>query len=557
MTQPTMTDPTSAGHAIVAALEAHGVDRVFEVPGESFLDVLDGLHDAGIDTVVCRHEGGASYAAEADGKLTGRPGVAMVTRGPGAANAMIGIHQAWQDGTPMVLFVGLVPVRNRQRESFQEFDIHGWFGTTAKRVLVLDEPDRASEIVAEAFCTARSGRPGPVVVGLPEDVIRMPFHGARLAPLPVADGAVGADELDRLAGLLAAARRPLVMTGGNEWSPAAAGAMTAWVERHGIPAITQWRADGVVPSDSPAFAGTLGYRRDPATAAALDEADLLLAVGCVLGEIDTDGYRLRQRPDAQTVIVSIDPARVGHRGPVTQHILARPGIFAAALPELAPAPQPEWRDWYRRLRTAQERSADPTLAEPAGNPGGPASMTAVLRQLVPQLPRDTILTYGAGNHSGWAQRFVPTAVHPALLSTRNGSMGYSIPSAVAAALRFPDRLVVTVSGDGEFMMNGAELATAHQHGAAPLVILMDNAQFGTIRAHQENSYPGRVSGTQLVNPDFAAIAAAMGAFGARVERAEQIPDAVRGALRAVRDERRPALLHVLVDPAVLLPAAPR
>lgn len=210
-----MSNPISAGHSIVAALEAHGVDRVFEVPGESFLDVLDGLYDAGIQTVVCRQEGGATYAAEADGKLTGRPGVAMVTRGPGAANAMIAIHQAWQDGTPLVLFVGLVPVGNRQRESFQEFDIRGWFGTTTKRVLVLDEPRRASEIVAEAFCTARSGRPGPVVVGLPEDVIRMPFDGVHVDPLPVADGAVGADELRELGELLGAARRPLMMTGSN------------------------------------------------------------------------------------------------------------------------------------------------------------------------------------------------------------------------------------------------------------------------------------------------------------------------------------------------------
>jgi len=546
--------PISAGHAIVRSLEAHGVDRVFEVPGESFLDVLDGLHDAGIQTIVCRQEGGATYAAEADGKLTGRPGVAMVTRGPGAANAMVAIHQAWQDATPLVLFVGLIPLGHRQREAFQEFDIQAWFHTTTKRVFVLDEPGRASEIVAEAFFAARSGRRGPVVVGLPEDVLRRPFDGNLLDPLPVADGAVDAAELRALEELLAAARRPLVMTGGNEWSPAGAAAMTAWLERTGIPAITQWRADGVVPSDSPVFAGTLGYRRDSAAAAALDDADLLLAVGTVLGEVDTDGYALRQRPDARTVIVSIDPARTGHSGPVTRHILARPDVFAAALPALDVTPHPDWSPWCRRLRAAEELSADP--GPPADEPAAPASMTALMRELVPQLPRDAILTYGAGNHSGWAQRFIPTRVYPALLSTRNGSMGYSVPSALAACLRHPDRLVVTVAGDGEFMMNGNELATARQYGAAPLVVLMDNGQFGTIRAHQERFYPGRVSGTQLANPDFAAIAAAMGAFAARVERADQIAGAVRGALAAVRDERRPALLHVVVDPAVLLPAAP-
>lgn len=551
-----MSNPPTVGHTIVAALEAHGVDRVFEVPGESFLDVLDGLHDAGIDTVVCRQEGGATYAAEADGKLTGRAGVAMVTRGPGAANAMVAIHQAWQDGTPLVLIVGLVPVGSRQRESFQEFDIRGWFGTTTKRVLVLDEPRRAAEIVAEAFFTARSGRPGPVVVGLPEDILREPFDGVPVDPYPVADGAVAADELRELEALLAAARRPLVMTGGNEWTPAGSAAITEWLERTGLPSITQWRADGVVPSDSPVFAGTLGYRRDPAAAAALDEADLLITIGCVLGEIDTDGYRLRQRPDARTVIVSIDPSRTGHSGPVARHILARPDVLAAALTELAVTPHPDWKKWCQRLRTAHERSADPALA--GAHPGTDArpSMTAVLRELVPLLPADAMITYGAGNHSGWPQRFVPTLVYPALLSTRNGSMGYSIPSAVAACLRYPDRLVVTVTGDGEFMMNGNELATARQHGAAPLVILMDNAQFGTIRAHQEGAYPGRVSGTQLINPDFAAIGAAMGAYAARIDRADQIREAVQNALHAVRYERRPALLHVLVDPNVLLPEAP-
>jgi acetolactate synthase I/II/III large subunit len=549
-----MSNPSSAGHAIVRALEAHGVDRVFEVPGESFLDVLDGLYDAGIQTVVCRQEGGATYAAEADGKLTGRPGVAMVTRGPGAANAMIAVHQAWQDGTPLVLFVGLVPVGHRQREAFQEFDIRGWFGTTTKRVLVLDEPGRASEMVAEAFFAARSGRPGPVVVGLPEDVLRQPFDGRHVDPLPVADGAVSADDLRELGELLGAATRPLVMTGGNEWSPAGAAAITAWLERTGIPAITQWRADGVVPSDSPVFAGTLGYRRDHNAATALDEADLVLVVGAVLGEIDTDGYALRQRPDARTVIVSIDPARTGHCGPVTRHILARPDVLAAALSTLDISSRPEWTDWRCRLRAAQERSA--ALAPTTDDPATPASMTAVMRALVPLLPPDVMITYGAGNHSGWAQRFVPTLVYPALLSTRNGSMGYSIPSALAASLRYPQRLVVTVTGDGEFMMNGNELATARQHGATPLVILMDNGQFGTIRAHQEGSYPGRVSGTQLRNPDFAAIGAAMGAFAARVERADQIDAAVRGAVRAVQEERRPALLHVIVDPAVLLPAPP-
>jgi acetolactate synthase I/II/III large subunit len=546
-----MSDPSSAGHAIVRALEAHGVDRVFQVPGESFLDVLDGLHDSGIDLVVCRQEGGATYAAEADGKLTGRPGVAMVTRGPGAANAMIGIHTAWQDATPLVLFVGLVPTQSRQREAFQEFDLRGWFGTTTKRVLVLDEPGRASEIVAQAFLTARSGRPGPVVVGLPEDVIREPFDGRHVEPLPVAEGAVGGADLAEIGALLNAAEKPLVVTGGNRWTPTGAAEITAWLERTGIPALTQWRAGGVVPTDSPVFAGTLGYRRNDTAATALDEADVVLAVGTVLGDIDTDGFALRQQPEARTVIVSTDPARTGHAGAVTRHVLAAPDVFAAALGALDVPPRPQWAGWRARLRTAQERFTATGTA--TGGPAARPSMTAVMAELAPHLPRDAILTNGAGNHTAWPQRYLPVRNYPALLAPRNGAMGYSIPSALAACLRHPDRLVVTVTGDGEFMMNGNELATARQHGAAPLVVVMDNAQYGTIRAHQEKSYPGRVSGTQLVNPDFAALGAALGAWSARIERADQVADAVKGALRAVQDERQPALLHVLVDPAVLRP----
>ena len=403
---------SSAGHAIVRALEAHGVDRVFEVPGESFLDVLDGLHDAGIQTVVCRQEGGATYAAEADGKLTGRPGVAMVTRGPGAANAMVAVHQAWQDAHAAGAVRRPGPARPPPARGVpgvrhpRLVRHHDQAGVRARRAR------RASEIVAEAFFAARSGRPGtggrrPARGRAAPALRRHPVD-----PLPVADGAVDAAELHELGELLAAARRPLVMTGGNEWSPAGAAAMTAWLERTGIPAITQWRADGVVPSDSPVFAGTLGYRRDYAAAAALDEADLLLAVGTVLGEIDTDGYTLRQRPDARTVIVSIDPARTGHSGPVTRHILARPDVFAAALAALDVTPRPEWSAWRRRLRAAagtlrRDRRAGRRAAGRAGQHD-----RACCGNWCPSCPRDAIVTYGAGNHSGWAQRFIPTRSLP-------------------------------------------------------------------------------------------------------------------------------------------------
>jgi acetolactate synthase I/II/III large subunit len=541
----------SAGHAIVAALEQHGVQRAYCVPGESYLDVLDGLHASSIRTIVCRHEGGAAFMAETDGKLAARPGVAMVTRGPGAANAFIGVHTAWQDATPMVLFVGLIPVADRDREAFQDFDIRAWFGTTAKRVLVLDRAERASEIVAEAFFAATSGRPGPVVVGLPEDVLTAEAVAELHPVIPNASGGITPEDAAVLTESLAQAKRPLFITGGNGWTPQSARQLTAWLEERGLPGATVWRANGVVGFDSPSFVGSLGYGRNDRLVAALHDADLVITIGTVLGDVDTEDFTLRQGWDARTIIVNIDTSLRGRSGAVTHQLLAKPPAFTSGLVNLDIPARPEWQEWTRTLRQAQEAYA--ALPQALIEPDGPARMNTVMALLVPDLPNDAIVTFGAGNHTAWATRFFPTRVYPSLLSTRNGAMGYSVPSAVAASLANPGRRVVAIAGDGEYGMNGNELATAVQYGVTPLVIVMDNGQFGTIRAHQDRHYPGRVSGTQLSNPDFAAVARGHGAFGERVTRDSDVGPALKRALSAIDEQGKPAVLHVVVEPMQLLP----
>ncbi|MCI9889030.1 acetolactate synthase [Micrococcales bacterium 31B] len=545
--------PTHAGQAIVDSLLLHGVTRVFAVPGESYLAVLDGLYGTPIDTVVMRQEGGAAYAAEAHGKFTGAPGVAMVTRGPGAANAFVALHTAWQDGTPLVLFVGLVPTADRLRESFQEFDPHAWFGTQTKRVIVIDEAARASELVAEAFFAAASGRPGPVVVGLPEDVLRAEFTGPLVSPLPVAEGAVGADELERIVADLRTAERPLLYVGGQRWSPAACEAITRFAERNGIPVAQDWHASDRVPFTSPVNTGSLGYGRCPETAAMFDEADVVVAIGALPTDVPTDGYTLRQRPDSITHLVNIDTTLRGRSGAVTTHSIATPVAFARAVEGLSLGREVDWDAWRRRGHDAHLAfSTIDAEALPATAPGT-AHMSLVMRSVIERLPRDAVCTVGAGNHTLWGQQFFPTEVFPSQLGTRNGSMGYSIPAAVAAGLASPDRLIVAVCGDGELLMNGQELATAAEYGVPLLAIVMDNGQFGTIRDHQNRHFPGRVSGTQIANPDFAGFARAFGGHGELVTSDDQIEAAVARSFAAIDNERKFALIHVKTDQAINLP----
>ena len=544
MTEPAVQPKKSAGHVIVDTLVSHGVRSLYSVPGESYLDVLDGLHDSPIENVVCRHEGGAAYMAEADAKLNSIPGVAMVTRGPGAANAHVGLHTAWQDSTPMVLFVGLIPFEHRGREAFQEFDPQAWFGTGAKRVMVLDHPERASEIVAEAMFAAKAGRPGPVVVGLPEDIITMEIEDEVHPQISVAGGGMTVTDWKALHAALRDSEKPLFITGGNDWSHEAAEDLTNWLEEHHIAAAAEWRTQGTVSFDSPSYVGPIGYGRPKPTHDLLEETDLIVFVGTVPGDVVTDGFTIRQNWEKKNFIVTIDPSLRGRSGPVTHQIVAKPDVFVRDLVRIELEAKDSWKMWTRKMRAQQEEFAALPPLEPLE---GPATMDSMMAHLVTSLPHDSLVTFGAGEHTNWVHRYFPTQSYASMISARNGSMGYSVPSAIAASLKFPERRIVTIAGDGEFLMNGQELATAAQYGATPLVIVMDNQEYGTIRTHQERDYPDRVSGTQLKNPDFALMAEAFGGFGVKVTQEDEIPAALESALSAIDDKGTFALIHLIVE----------
>lgn len=548
-----MSDPQhrSAGHLIVRTLEAYGVRRVYAVPGESYLDVLDGLHDSTIETVVCRQEGGAGFMAMAEARLTGLPGVAMVTRGPGAANAMIAIHSAWQDASPLVLFVGLVPVADRGRDSFQEFSLEGWFGTTAKRVMVLDDPRRAGETVREAMRVAASGRPGPVIVGLPEDVLARQAGADVPALAPAAPLTPSAGQVEELVGRLAAARRPAFVVGGDGWHTGCGRDLAEFAERAGVPVFADWRAYDAVPHDGEAWAGWLGYGRADAVAAGYAEADLLVFIGCGRGDVLSDGYTLGL--DTPTVLVTADPEGKTHSGRLDEHVVATPASFTRALADVDPERARGGRDaaWLEGRAEAQRRfAAHRPDAEVADLPEGP-DLGVVFGDLDDRLDGQAVVTFGAGNATIWAHRFVRHTTQASLVGSRNGAMGLSVPAAVAGSLVFPERRVVAVCGDGDFLMNGQELATAFAHGAAPLVIVVDNGIYGTIVQHQEKHYPGRPSGTRMVNPDFAGWIRSFGGHGERVERTEEFAPALDRALAA----GSPSLIHVIVGPEVMPPAS--
>lgn len=539
-----MSATRSGGGLVVDELAAHGIDRVFCVPGESYLDVLDALHDSPIEAVVCRHEGGAAYMAEAYGKLHGRPGVAMVTRGPGAANAFVAVHTAWQDATPLVLFVGLVPTGHRHREAFQEFNLDGWFGTTAKSVLTLDDPGRAPELVARAMHEACTGRPGPVVVGLPEDVLVGRSAATLVEPLPVAGGAVGGDDLAELERLLGEARKPLVVLGGSRWDETSCTAVTQWCERWRIPVATEFRSQDRINHNSDVYAGALGYGRDPRLVDRWEAADLVLVVGGPLTDVSAEGFTARRPAGSRTVLVGPDTSAWAHGTSLTHHIIASPTAFSAAV-RTRPAPETcAWADW---AQAARDEHVEYSTPRPDGSTA--VDLGVVMAELVSRMPDDALVTYGAGNHAIWAQRYLPHRCFPSLLAPRNGSMGYGVPAAVAASLSFPDRRVISVSGDGCFLMNGQELATAVARGAKPLILVVDNGEYGTIRVHQEREYPGRVSATALHNPDFAAFAESFGAYGERVERTED----AAGALDRALASGRAAVLHLVTDPGVRAP----
>ncbi|WP_405987958.1 thiamine pyrophosphate-dependent enzyme [Streptomyces sp. NBC_00986] len=542
--------PLSAGHLLVAQLEREGVRRVYGVPGESFLDVLDGLHDSPISTVVTRHEGGAGFMALAEGRLTGLPGIAMVTRGPGAANAFIAVHTAYQDATPMLLFVGLVPVPDRGRESFQEFDLTGWFGSTAKKVVMLDDPTAAARVVAESVHVARSGRPGPVVIGLPEDVLTLPAGTSRpVQPLAVPTPRAAEAELKELVRRFEHARRPLIVVGGEGWTAESGQELMRWATRHSIPVLADFRAYDAVPHDlqgTGAYAGSLGYGRGDHAARLLDEADLTVFLGAPRGDVLSDGYT--RGLDSETVLVLPGDAQ-GHSGRIDQFVSAHAPSFVLDLVTTPASPDADVA-WFKAAGKAHAHFSTPSPAPTASDDDTYVDLTSVMSVLREELTPDTVITYGAGNHALWPARHLPHRTPASLVAPRNGAMGMGIPAAVAASLVFPGREVVSVAGDGCFLMNGQELATAVGHGAVFVALVVDNGCYATIREHQEGTYPGRPSGTRLTNPDFAAWARSYGAYGETVTSHRDF----REAFRRARASGLPAVLHLIQDPTVRAPA---
>jgi acetolactate synthase-1/2/3 large subunit len=536
----------TGGELLVASLVEQGVTHAFGVPGESYLAVLDALHDvqSRLQFVVCRQEGGAAYMAEAYGKLTGRPGVAMVTRGPGACNASIGVHTAAQDSTPLVLLVGQVATDALDREAFQEVDYRRMFGSVAKWVAQVNRPERMPEYVAQAFRRALAGRPGPVVLALPEDVLAA-RASAVVAPRVESIGvAPAAAALAQAHALVRGARTPLCVVGGSRWDDASVAALQRMAEDSGMPVACGFRRQDLFDNRHPLYAGDVGIAINPRLAARVRDADVLLVIGERLGEMTTSGYTLLEAPLPHQRLIHVLPGadEIGRVFQPAVGIAATPGDFLAAWSLPASA---AWRE------AAQRAHADYEAWRATPEVPGPVDPGAIVRLLDDVLPDDAIVCNGAGNYTTWLHRAFRYRRHGTQLAPCSGAMGYAVPAAVAAQLLHPGRIVVSWNGDGCFLMNGQELATAVKYELPVIFVVIDNGMYGTIRMHQERTYPGRVSGTALANPDFAALARSYGAHGDTVRST----DAFAPAFERARAARRPALLHVLLDPRALTPNA--
>jgi acetolactate synthase-1/2/3 large subunit len=537
----------SGGRVLIDQLALNGVDTVFGVPGESFLAALDGLYDRpAIRFVNARHEGGAAMMAEAHGKLTGRPGVCFVTRGPGATNASSGVHVAFQDSTPMILLVGQVARDTMEREAFQEIDYRRMFGPMAKWVAQIDDSGRIPEFMMRAFYTATSGRPGPVVLALPEDMLDETVDVEDASPARRLEIAPSSEAMDRLGVMLAAADRPFAIVGGGGWSETARLDFEAFATSHQIPVGASFRCQDYVDNDHPAYAGHVGIGINPKLAARIKSADLLLCVGARLGEMTTSGYSLVDIPNPRQPLVHVHPGaeEIGRVYGPELGIVASLGVFARA----ARALEPRHRPRGGHVRAAHEEFLE--HARPTQSPG-PVQLAEIVSDLRAKLPPDTIVTNGAGNYSVWVHRFWRYRRYRTELAPTSGSMGYGIPAAIAAKLMHPDRPVVAFAGDGCFQMTGLEFMTAVQERLPIIVIVVNNGMYGTIRMHQERHYPGRVWGTDLANPDFAALARACGGFGATVEQTGDFA----AAFDAAASSGKPAIIEIRLDPDALTPAA--
>ena len=542
---PDRAAPRTGGRLIADALRVHGVETVFCVPGESYLEIMDGLYDLSneIALISCRHEHGAANMAEAYGKLTGRPGVCMVTRGPGACNASIGAHTAFQDSTPMVLLIGQVRRGHMGREAFQEVEFRHMYAPLAKWVTQVERAEQLPEVMARAFRAAVSGRPGPVVLALPEDML--------CEAADVADGAAyrcvrahpDRADLERLRDLLAGAERPVMIIGGGGWTDEARDGILAFAEAHGLPTCCSFRRHDLFDNTHACFVGELGLGPNPALVKRVKEADVLLVVGARLGEMTTQGYTIVEAPTPRQSLIHVH-ASAEELGRVFEPALAiQSGMaeFVEAARALTPVDGARWRDWAADAR----RDYDDNRRPPAFD--GALDLGRVMTELNERLSPDAIVTVDAGNFSGWAQRYLSFGGGRRFLGPTSGAMGYGVPAAVAAKIARPGRMVVACVGDGGFGMTGQELLTAVLYGVNPVILVFNNAMYGTIRMHQERDHPGRVIGTDLASPDFAALAVAYGAHGETVERTEDFAPAFERALGS----GKAALIELRMDPDVI------
>lgn len=541
----------TAARRLVETLVMNGVDRVFCVPGESYLAVLDALADVKdrIQVVTCRHEAGAANMAEAYGKLTGKPGVCMVTRGPGATHASIGVHTAHQDSTPMILFVGQIALTDRGRGAFQEVDYREVFGGLAKWATEIESPQRTVEVVERAFATALQGRMGPVVVALPEDLLHAQGGPAPVKPVIPARAGLDPAFVDQVRERLARAERPLLVLGGSGWTTEAAAAIGDWAERIGLPVALSFRRKDILSNDRPNYAGDLGLGCNPKLTARAKAADLILAIGARLGENPTQGYTLLDRARTAETLIHIHPGAEELGRVWTPLLCATADNSLAAHALSAIDPGRTWHDQAAAAHADYQAFSTPVAVT------GAVNMSECMAHLAEALPADAVVTNGAGNFAAWLHRFYRHRTCRTQLAPTSGAMGYGYPAAIAAKSVHPDREVVCIAGDGDFMMTAQEMATAAQHGLGVVVVVVDNGTYGTIRMHQETHYPGapRVIATDLRNPDFVKYAEAFGAFAVRCETTADFPPALDAARTAAREQARPALVHLITSAEDIAP----
>jgi acetolactate synthase I/II/III large subunit len=539
----------SGGQILVDQLKVHGVDLAFCVPGESYLAVLDALYDARdkVELVTCRHEAGAANMAEAYGKLTGKPGICFVTRGPGATHASIGLHTAFQDSTPMILFIGQVARDQVEREAFQEIDYRRMLGPMTKWVAEIPSADRVPEFVSRAFHTAVSGRPGPVALALPEDMLTERMEAKDSKPYQRVEAAPRGEDLARLADILSAAERPLAVIGGGGWTDKACEDVRRFLEVWNLPAVTSFRGKDRLDNRHPLYVGDMGIGIDPRLGARIAQADVLVVIGPRLGEMTTNGYTRVVPPVPAQRLIHVYPAAEELNRVYQAELGIVSGIeaFGKAASGLRPPAVIRWREWAKAARFDYEVFVQPVEVKGAINP------SEIFSYLNDCLPEDAILTNGAGNYAGWLHRFFLHKRFHTQLAPTSGAMGYGVPAAIGAKARYRERVVVACAGDGCFLMNGQELATAAQYGLNVIILVFNNGIYGTIRMHQEREYPGRVHGTDLKNPDFAAYAKSFGFWSTTVRKTREFAPAFEAAIGSAQ----PALIEIITEPDVITPTS--